>query len=190
VVGRFVVAAHRGLNKVAFRGRVHGRRLGAGVYTIVPQSAAGSRRQPKAVAVAIDARGIRPTAPVRWRNCDPVAAAVSPAVIARNALHALAPRTSGVAAAEATAPAKGQKAAEKRPAGVLSWFPIVPTSRRLSALLLALLAASLALLSVAAVEPGRMGRHRTVRVIADHRGQIACVGGALLFSALLLYVLP
>jgi hypothetical protein len=73
---------------------------------------------------------------------------------------------------------------------MLSWFPIVRTSRQLSAFLLALLAVSITLLSIAAVEPGRMARHRTVRVIADYRAQIACVGGALLFSALVLYVLP
>ena len=57
VAGRFVLAGHRGLNKVAFRGRVRGRRLEPGIYTIVPQPAAGSRRLPKAVAVAIDGEG-------------------------------------------------------------------------------------------------------------------------------------
>ena len=60
----------------------------------------------------------------------------------------------------------------------------------LSGLLLTLLAVSFGLLCIAAVEPGNMARYRTVRVIVDYRGQIACFGGAMLFCALVLYVLP
>jgi hypothetical protein len=188
VAGRFVLAAHRGLNKVAFRGRVRGRLLGPGIYTIVPQPAAGSRRPPKAVAVAIDARGIRPTAPVRWRNCDPAATA-SAALTAGNALPALALRASGSAAAEVIAPAKRERAAEERPTAVFGSLPTFPPSPQLSALLLGLLAVSIALLSLASVEPGHTLRFRTVRVIARHQGQIAWLGGALLVSAILLFLL-
>jgi hypothetical protein len=193
VAGRFVLAGHQGPNKVAFRGRVRGRLLRPGIYTIVPQPAAGSRRPPKTVAVAIDARGVRPTAPVRWRNCDPAAAAASPVLLftlltGGKALPALALRASGVAATEAIAPAKRLTAAERRPA-VFGWFPNVRKSPQLSAFLLGLLVVSIALLSLAAVEPGHMVRFRTVRVIAYHRGQIAGLGGALLITALLLLLL-
>src|SRR4029453_19328012 len=92
VAGRFVLAGHRGLNRIAFRGRVRGRLLGPGTYTIVPQPVAGSSRLGKAVAVAIDARGVRPPAPVRWRNCNSVGGAT-----AGNALPASATRRSGLA---------------------------------------------------------------------------------------------
>jgi hypothetical protein len=189
VAGRFVLAGHRGLNKVAFRGRVHGKLLRPGTYTIVPQPAAGSRRVLKAAAVAIDAQGIRPTAPVRWRNCDPAAAAASPTVTAGKGLPALAFRPSGIAAAQAIAPAKPERTAKKRPAAVFGWLPTFPESPQLSALLLGLLVVSIALLSLASVEPGHTLRFRTVRVIARHQGQIGWLGGALLVSAVLLFLL-
>lgn len=185
MAGRFVLAGHRGLNKVAFRGRVRGRLLGPGIYTIVPQPAAGSRLLPKAVAVAIDARGIRPTAPVRWRNCDPATAAASSAV---KGLSALELRPSGLAAAQAIAPAE-PRAAENRSSPVFGWLPTVPKSPQLSVFLLGLLAVSIALLSLASVEPGHTLRFRTVRVIAHHRWQIAGLGGALLISVILLFLL-
>jgi len=188
VAGRFVVAGHRGLNKVAFRGRVRGKLLGPGIYTIVPQPAAGSRRRGKTVAVAIDGHGIRPTAPVRWQNCAPAAAAASPAVTAGNGLPTGTPRSSGVAG-ETTQVTRRESAAEQGPAPAFGWLPSIPKSSQLSALLLALLAVSMLLLSIASAEPGHTLRFRTVRVIARHQVQIGWLGGALLISAILLFLL-
>jgi hypothetical protein len=190
VAGRFVLAGHQGLNKVAFRGRVRGRLLGPGIYTIVPQPAAGSRRLPGAVAVAIDARGIRPTAPVRWRNCDPAAAAAS-SKVAGKGLPVLAFRASGSAAAEAIEPAKHERAAETNAAAGSFWPPSVTKNSERSALVLlfALLAVELAVLSIASVEPGHTLRLRTVRVIARHPVQIGLLGAALLVSTILLFFL-
>ena len=186
MAGRFVLAGHRGLNKVAFRGRVQGRLLKSGIYTIAPRPAAGSRRLPRVVAVAIDARGIRPTAQVRWRNCEHASAA-APATV--KGLPGLAMRPSGITAAEAVAPAKRESAAEKRPTAVFGWLPTIPESPQLSALLFTLLAVSIVLLSLASVEPGHTLRFRTVRVIARHQVQIGWFGGALLVSAILLFLL-
>jgi hypothetical protein len=186
VAGRFVLAGQKGLNKVAFRGRVRGRRLEPGVYTIVPQIVAGSRRLPRAVAVAVDERGIRPTAPVRWRNCYTAAVAPSFVLPPGNAFSASALRASGIAAAEAITSATRKRTAEENPFPVFGLLPSIPKSPQLSALLLGLLAASIALLSLASVEPGHMLRFQTVRVLASHRGQIACLGGALLVIAILL----
>jgi hypothetical protein len=174
---------------MAFRGRVHGRLLRPGTYTIVPQPAAGSRRLPKAVAVAIDAQGIRPTAPVRWRNCYTATAAASSALTAGNALPASTLRASGSAAAEAIEPANRDRAAEKHPAPAFGWLPTIPESPQLSALLFTLLAISIVLLSLASVEPGHTLRFRTVRTIARHQVQIGWLGGALLISAILLFFL-
>jgi hypothetical protein len=186
VAGRFVLAGHRGLNRIAFRGRVRGRLLSPGTYTIVPQPVAGSSRLAKAVAVAIDARGIRPAAPVRWRNCNSVVGAT-----AGNALPASATRRSGLAAAEAIAQEKREGAAEKRPSVASSLQPASSEkSSLLAALLLALLAVSIGLLSIAWVEPGDTTmRLRAAQVIVRHRVEIARLGGALLVSTVLLFLL-
>jgi hypothetical protein len=185
--GRFVLAGHRGLNRLAFRGRVRGRLLGPGTYTIVPQPASGSSRHAKAVAVVIDARGIRPTAPVRWRNCD---AAVATAAASHGLPASVTPR-SGVAAAEALATETRGKAAEKRPSSASSWLATSgQKSSLLAALLLALLAVSIALLTIAWVEPGDTTmRFRAAGVIVLHRPEIARLGGAFLVSAVLLFLL-
>ena len=98
-------------------------------------------------------------------------------------------RPSGIAAAEAVAPAKRESAAEKRPTAVFGWLPTIPESPQLSALLFTLLAVSIVLLSLASVEPGHTLRFRTVRVIARHQVQIGWLGGALLVSAILLFLL-
>jgi hypothetical protein len=143
-----------------------------------------------ALAVAIDARGIRPTAPVRWRDCDRAAAAGSRTVTAGKGLPVLAFRASRSAAAEAIEPAKHERAAEKRPASsFVSALPSVTNSPQLSALLLGLLAVSIALLSLALVGPRDTLRFRTVRVIARHQGDIGWLGGVLLVSAILLLLL-
>ena len=188
VAGRFVLAGHQGLNKVAFRGRVRGKLLGPGIYTIVPQPAAGSPRLAKTVAVAIDAHGIRPTAPVRWRNCDAAAAATGPTVGAGHGVPTGGLRFSGVAG-EAMAATKRQRATEPHPAPVFAWLPSIPKSSQLSALLLTLLAVAMLLLSIASAEPGHTLRFRTVRVIARHQAQVGWLGGALLVSAILLFLL-
>jgi hypothetical protein len=188
VAGRLALAGHKGLNNVVFRGRVGGRLLPPGVYTIVPQLAGGSRRIPKAVAVAIDARGVRPTAPVRWRDCDSVAGASTATV--GGALHAVAPRASGIAAAKVVVPpSPPQQTAEKRPDAVFGWLQSIPASPQLSALLIALLLISFALLGVAAVEPGDMARYRSVRVIARHQAELGWLGAALLASVIVFYFL-
>lgn len=181
-------AGHQGLNRVVFRGQVRGRLLEPGVYTIVAQSAVGSRRSPATVAVAIDARGVHPTAPVRWRNCDP-AAGTAVASVAGNALHALGQRASDVAAAEVIAPSSPERAAEARPPAGLAWLQRLPTSPQLPVLLVVLVLVSFALLGIAAVEPGDTARFRIVRVITRHRGEIAWLGGALLLSMIVFHFL-
>ena len=191
MAGRFVLAGHRGLNKVAFRGRVRGRLLGPGIYTIVLQPAAGSRRLPKAVAVAIDARGIRPTAPVRWRNCDPAAASRRRLPPSRLAMLSPAWRSEPPASLPLRRSCRpgAQGPPRSVPPAVFGWLPTVPKSPQLPVLLLGLLAVSIALLSLASVEPGHTLRFRTMRVIARHQVQIAWLGGALLISAILLFLL-
>jgi hypothetical protein len=71
----------------------------------------------------------------------------------------------------------------------MGWLPGFPKSPQFSGLLLALLAVSIALLSIAAIEPGDTLRFRTVRAVARHQAHIAVLGGTLLVSAILLFFL-
>jgi hypothetical protein len=193
VVGHLVLAGHRGPNKLTFRGRVRGRLLGPGTYTIVPQPAAHARRLPKALAVRIDARGVRPNAPVRWRNCGPAAAV--PARTTGDVVPDVRPSGAGgdsdVAAAETTMTAQDDKPAAKRlAAGAGGLLPSVQKSSLLAALLLAQLAFSLALLTVASLGPrGVTMRFPAGQVVARHWPQIAFVGGALLIGTGVLFLL-
>ena len=72
---------------------------------------------------------------------------------------------------------------------MFGWLPTVPEVPTASVFLLGLLAVSIALLSLASVEPGHTLRFRTVRVIAHHRGRSLRLGGALLISVILLFLL-
>jgi hypothetical protein len=192
VVARFVLAGHRGLNRLPFRGRVHGKLLAPGTYTIVPQPARLPRRLPKAVAVTIDARGIRPTAVLPPRSCSRAAAVPAPAGGA--VLPYTAPITSDVAAAESTMPPAIEQHADKRAAKRLSLggleLPTVRKSSLLTALLIAQLGLSLALLAVATFGSADAStRFRTGQVVARYQPQIAVVGGALLVGTAVLYLL-
>lgn len=179
-----------------FRGRVHGKVLGPGTYTIVRQSSAGSRR-PKTVAVTIDARGIRPSTPVRWRNCSQAAAADAavPASMSGTALLRSAPSRSDVAAAESAMPpttgAKGHvRAAKHLAAAAGGLLPSVRRSPLLTALLIGQLAFSLALLALATLgSADATARLRPRQVLVRHRPQIAIVGGLLLVGTAILYLL-
>jgi len=169
--------------------RVRGRLLKPGTYTIVPQPAAGSRRLPKAVAVAIDAQGIRPTARVRWRNCDSMDDDAISADTTGKPLPPLALRSAGLAGAERIAPPKNNGTSGKLPAIVLGWLPTVSQSPQLSALVLTLLALSMGLLVIASIEPGHLSRYHSVRVFSRHRAGIAWFGGAVFVTAILLFSL-
>ena len=72
---------------------------------------------------------------------------------------------------------------------MFAWLPSIPKPSQLSALLLTLLAVAMLLLSIASAEPGHTLRFRTVRVIARHQAQVGWLGGALLVSAILLFLL-
>jgi hypothetical protein len=170
--------------------------LRPGTYTIVPQSVAGSSRLPKVVVFAIDARGIRPSAPVRWRNCEqaaivPLSRLVGVGPVAGDTLPDSTSRRSDVAAAESASPAQRDRPAEKGLAVAGSGLlPRVQESSLLTALLIAQLAVALALLAAASLgSNGATMRFRSGQAVARHRPQIAAVGGALLVGTGLLFLL-
>jgi hypothetical protein len=190
VAGRFTISGHAGLNKVPFRGRIRGRLLHSGIYTIVPQATAraASLRGPR-VAILIDSRGIHPTARMPWENCR--------SAIESGLLLPVISRHGGVAAAIAMEPAipadtptTGADTPMDRSREFKAW--ILPSAGRswLTIAVLMALLASVTLLGLAAVEPlyARM-RFPLVRAIDAHRGQVAFSGAAFFAAAGMLLLL-
>jgi hypothetical protein len=190
--GRFTIAGHPGLNSVRFAGRVRGRLLRAGLYTIVPQPTAGATRLPgPRVAVAIDARGVHPAERVPLRNCRPAARAMP--LIPATSLLPGAPRHAGVKAAIVTEPpAPGDRpvdSASRESKASASVSPGVGKSWLIITGLLTLLA-SVTLLGLAAAEPRYAAtRFHLVRVLDDHREHVAFIGAAFLAAAAVLFML-
>jgi hypothetical protein len=190
LAGRFTIAGHAGLNKLPFRGRIRGRLLRAGIYTIVPQTIARVGRPPgPRVAIMIDARGVHLAAPAPWENCR--SATRSELLVSVAPVLPIAPRFGGVAGAIATepaTPADTQATRADRSVDTSREFKawILPSAGRnwLTVAVLMSLLASVTLLGLAAVEPlyARM-RFPLVRAIDAHRGQVAFSGATLLAAA-------
>jgi hypothetical protein len=195
VAGRFTIVGHAGLNKVPFRGRIRGRLLHPGVYTIVPQAAAraASLRGPR-VAILIDARGVHPASQVPWESCS----ATKTLVTNPRPLLPLAPRHAGVAGAIRMEPAtpadtpatRADKSVDKPRRGFNAQFlPTGGETWRTFTILMFLLA-STTLLALAALEPlYALGRFRLVRALDAHRGQVAFSGAAFLAAAGFLFLI-
>ena len=189
LAGRFTIAGHAGLNRVPFRGRIRGRLLRSGIYTIVPQSIARAGRPPgPRVAIVIDARGVHPAAPVPW-NCRSATKA--------EPLLPLTPRYAGVAGAIATEPATpadtsathADTSVDKSRKSGAQILPSVGNPWLTIGVLLPLLA-SVALLGLAGVESTYAAtRFRLVRVVDDRREQIGYIGAALFAGAAVLFLL-
>ena len=193
LAGRFTIAGHAGLNKVAFRGRIRDRLLPAGIYTIVPQATArsASLKGPR-VAIMIDARGVHPTARMPWENCRSATTAERlPSVTPILPLTLpLTPRFGGVEGVIATEPVtpvdEPARLSRELPAWIvrdagITWLIV--------AVMLSLLA-SVTLLGLAAVDlPYRATRFRLVRVLEAHRGEVALTGAGLLGATAFLFLL-
>jgi hypothetical protein len=184
VAGRFTIAGHAGLNKVAFRGRIRGRLLPAGIYTIVPQATArsASLKGPR-VAIMIDARGVHPTARMPWENCR--SATKAEGLPSFTLIPSITPRFGGVKGAIATEPAVDASAPEIQAGDSLEGLGI---SSLIFAVLLSLVV--ITLLGLAAVElPYTATRFRVVRMLATHRGEVALTGAGLLGATAFLFLL-
>jgi hypothetical protein len=186
LAGRFTIAGHAGLNSVPFRGRIRGRPLRYGIYTIVPQATtrAARLRGPR-VAIMIDARGVHPAAPMPSGNCRSATKAAP--------LLSLTPRDAGVAGAIATeratpahTPAARGDSSLDKPKESQVW--ILPSAGKLW-LIIAFTLASLTLLGLAAVEPSYTAtRFHLIRVLETHRAEVALSGGMFLAAAAMLFV--
>jgi hypothetical protein len=191
LAGRFTIAGHAGLNKVPFRGRIRGRLLHPGIYTVVPQATAraASLRGPH-VAILIDARGVHSDARVPWlQSCR--SATKNDLLLSETPVLPNTPRFGGVAGATRTEPAT---LAEKppiqadgsvgKPREFNAWIlPSGGETWRILAILMFLLASTM-LLALAALEPlYALGRFRLVRTLDAHRRQVALSGVAFLAAA-------
>jgi hypothetical protein len=188
--GHFTIAGHTGVNRMRFRGRIRGRLLPAGVYTLVTQATAGAGRlSGPRVTVAIDARGVRPVRRVPWRNCR--SATKPEPFTAIGPVPSVTPRQAGVKAAIVTSPALPAVGSVDRPSRQSS-ASISPGTGKpwlIIAILLALLA-SVTLLGLAVVEPRYAAtRFWLVRVLDDHRERVALIGAACLVAAGVLFLL-
>jgi hypothetical protein len=195
LAGRFTVAGHAGLNSVSFRGRVQGRRLPAGLYTIVPQGA-GRLSGPR-VTVAIDGRGAHPAKQVPSSTCSASTGAVRASSLPGSPRHggvegAIAREAATAADTAATHDTRTDTSRKSRSSvsanlGKLwsndskSWADI--------AVLLTVLVSG-ALLLLAALRPRRAAmRFAFIRALDDHREHVAFLGYGFLVAAAILFVL-
>jgi hypothetical protein len=193
-IGRFRVAGHPGMNRVRFRGRVGGRRLGAGSYRIK------ARTLPRGRAV-VDAKFVVVAHPDRYviafaRGANACGseqesslstrgvpkATASPARVEPEK-HARPSRTHGVLGSRSAKKAVG--ALSKDAVGALKSIP---------SLLFVLLGIAIGLLGVATLPARVAPSRRAATALVLHRGAVAVAGTALLIAVLvamsLVYALP
>lgn len=198
---RFTVAGHRGLNSVRFTGRIQGRELPAGVYTIVPQpTAIASHFGNPNVAIAIDARGTHPTKQAPPRRCQSSTSAL--AHIPPHLLLPGWPRHGEVKAATATEPATaadtlGTRATqlidprESRSSVTANIVKLWTDGRPWSDIAVVLtLLGSLTLLLLSRVRPGGAAMRFTLaRVFDERRDRVAALGCGFIVAAIILFLL-
>jgi hypothetical protein len=197
LAGRFVIAGHRGVNKVLFRGRVRGHLLRWGVYKIVPSRKGLGPRSLRPFGIVVDARGVHPAARVPDERCGAQAKA-GPAVrtesptsgnsagIGRGGVAAEMATKRGVLASVHSADPLAERHGRNAP---IVGFASGKDSA-LTVLLLLFVIVSVMLIWLSAVEPGyATTRFRVVRALAAHREQVAVFGALSLVAAGVLFLI-
>jgi len=198
LAGRFTVAGHAGLNSVSFRGRVQGRRLPAGLYTIVPQATAGAGRlSGPRVTVAIDGRGAHPAEQAPSSTC-PASNGAVPALSrpgsprhggVKGAIAREAAAAADIAATHDTRTGTSRKSRSSVSANLGKlWSNDAKSWADIAVLLTVLVSGTLLLL--AALRPRRAAmRFAFIRALDDHREHVAFLGYGFLVAAATLFVL-
>jgi hypothetical protein len=71
LAGRFTIAAHRGLNRIVFRGRVQNHALRPGTYRLVPKAQGNPAPESlPAIGIVVNRDGVRPATPPAWPDCN------------------------------------------------------------------------------------------------------------------------
>jgi hypothetical protein len=186
--GSFAIHGHAGLNRVRFKGRVHGQALAAGTYVITARARRGALL--RVVLVIVDS-GV----PTRGE----LAAARRSNVCAANSDRGLASfmlgppgDPFGVAAASHTVVGGGAESAaspdldstDHGALGVRALSPTRVAEEVSNPLVIAALALAVALLGVAALPRAVVSDPRLNALLVQHRAMIALAGAAALAAAI------
>ena len=192
-IGHFTFAGRRGLNRVRFAGRLHGRRLEPGTYRISARTANGrivrrirlvivdgaapSRAELQALRTANTCRDMTQAETSSATGSFPSSSAGEPPASRRVA--------QGPEASPGLAPLRG---ADLPSRGVLA-SAVEQTARAIQPVLVALLALAILLLAVASLPNVAVPDRRVNDMLARHRGEIAGLGAAALVAVALTFLL-
>jgi type IV secretory pathway TrbD component len=187
-VGRFSITGHAGLNRVPFRGRVHGRQLGPGTYRISARTAAGRVvRRVTLVVVGGSAPSLSELRSLRAANtCAPAGTRRSSSSGASSAGTGSTPGND-LQDAMSQAPKLSSGLGGPTPRGANSHTGVLgstieKTARAIQPLLVALLAVAIILLALASLPRVAVSEPRFNDVLVRHRAEIAGLGAAALVA--------
>ena len=196
-IGRFTVAGRAGLNRVRFRGIVHGRRLAPGTYRISIRTAGG------AIVRRITLVVVGGAAPSRGELRQLRAANTCKGGAAAAVSTGRAPTSAAPSAPAATAEVPSPPTQSEQPvasglgvpargpnlhSGVLG-SSVAKTAEAVRPLLLALLALAILLLAVASLPREAVPEARMHYLLARHRAEIAGLGAAALVAVAIAFLL-
>ena len=194
-IGHFTVKGHRGVNRIRFRGRVHGRPLHPGTYRISVRTADGTAvRQIVLVVVGNSTPSDAELRALRAANTCPEEkiATGSSADNGNDGTGAAAgPTQTPTAASSGGSSDEGSEGfslarGRSDDSGILG-STVQKTARTLQPILLALLALSILLLGLASL-PRIAAEPRLNYLLAQHRAEIAALGAAALVAVALAFV--
>jgi hypothetical protein len=195
VVGRFSVRGHAGRNRIPFAGRVHGRVLGPGTYTISVRRAGG--RNLKRLRLVVFESGVPSRA-------DVAAARASDVCRAMQGAATIGRTSTGASDLTSTEDEEGQVLAEGEEPSSATAIAMGPNThsgevlgasvadraaRAIRPVLVALLALSIVLLGLAALPRTAVPDRRLNDLLARHRQEIAALGAMALVAVALVFLL-
>lgn len=186
-VGKFLVRAQAGRNRVRFRGRLRGRMLEPGTYRLTARPRRAPARRLTGVTVVIVERTPAPEqiAAARASNVCPdgVPPSVSAASQRDGAANPESKKTSGVAGVQASRPPRDALREDSGSFGA-GFGTVSAAARSVPPMIFALGLLAILLLGVAAM-PQPIADSRAGAALAHHRGTFALAGVAVLVAALL-----
>lgn len=195
-IGRFSMAGHAGLNRVRFRGRVHGKPLEAGTYRVSARTRRG-RLVRRVTIVVVD--GPAPTrAELAAARSANVCGSTRESASATDGSATPASGTNAFAKAEsvqrsfqpkqeatASAPPEGSNSHS----GAVLGSTVEKAARAVRPVLVALLALSILLLGIAALPRTAVPEPRVNDLLVRHRIEIVGVGAAALVAVAVAFLL-
>lgn len=177
VVGSFTVRGHEGVNRIRFRGRLHGRRLASGTYRVRVRSHGNTVLRTKLV--------VGGTA----TPCGSIGGAANDSSGSGFGLGDGSPKQPGTGEKAVTAQASPGQSSPHNSSGVLGAHAskLIPGSGGTQLALLIVLLAAIALLAVGAVPRGVVPHAGAAAFVARRRALFAAAGLATLAAFLVSY---